>query len=93
MSPMLTTSANGEFGCAKSASECVGWAFGSISGDRGSALLPDMKDSLGPGPTTDGVTCVASGLSRMSREKYRSVRGGSCWIFLCKASTRVGKER
>lgn len=93
ISPMLTTSANGELGCAKSASEWVGCALDSIPGDRGSALFPETKDNLGFGPRTEDVTCVAIGLRKISGEKYFFVRGGSCWILLCKVSSKVGRGR
>lgn len=82
MSGMLTTIANGEDGCAKSASECVGCAFGSTPGEGGSALLPEMKLRRGRGPSMDEVTCVASGFKKISLSKNFFVRGGSCWMFL-----------
>jgi hypothetical protein len=82
MSGIFTTRANGEDGCAKSASECVGCACGAMAGVGGKALLPDMKLSLGFGPRIEDVIWLARGLRKISRSKKALVRGGSCWIFL-----------
>jgi hypothetical protein len=79
---MLTTSANGEEGCAKSASECVGCAVCWTPGEGGRAEFPEMKDRRGRGPKTEEVTWVASGLRKISLSKYLLVSGGSCWMFL-----------
>jgi len=82
MSGMLITSANGEDGCWKSASEWVGCAFGSTPGEGGRAELPDMKLSLGRGPRIEEVTWVARGLKKISLWKNFFVGGGSCWMLL-----------
>jgi hypothetical protein len=82
MSGMLITIANGEDGCWKSASECVGCAFGSTPGEGGRAELPDMKERRGRGPRIDEVTWVARGLKKISRSKNFFVRGEPCWMLL-----------
>ena len=73
------TSAKGEEGCAKSASECTGWRVG---GDEGRAELAEMNESLGFGPKTEEVICVAIGFRKISGSKYVFDNGGSCWMFL-----------
>ncbi len=79
---MLITIAKGEEGCWKSASECVGCAFGVSPWMGGSAEFPEMNDRRGRGPMMEEVTCVANGLKKISRSKNFLVRGGSCCIFL-----------
>ena len=82
ISGMFTTSANGDVGCAKSASEWTGWRCGAIGGVGGRAELPEIKDNLGLGPRIEEVTCVAMGLRKMAGSKYVFDRGGSCWMLL-----------
>jgi hypothetical protein len=79
---MFTTSANGELGWSKSASEWIGCDCGSTPRAGGKAVFPDTNDNLGFGPRTEDVICVASGFRKISGSKYFFVRGGSCWMFL-----------
>ena len=79
------TNANGQSGCLMSASEWVGWDWGGESALGERAVFPETNDSLGLGPRTADVTCIAMRLRKILGSKCSWVRGGSCWIFLIAA--------
>jgi hypothetical protein len=89
MSGILTTNANGEDRCAKSASLCAGCRCGFVPALGARAELPETKDKRGLGPRMEEVTWVARGLRKISRSKYCETRGGSCWMVLFR-KIRVG---